>query len=730
MIELKHVSKVYESGAGQVHALRDVTFTLPSSGLVFVLGKSGCGKSTLLNLLGGMDSPTQGEIALNGTSIVTGRERDLDVYRNNCVGFVFQEFNLLEGYSAGANIALALQLKKQKADRAQVDAALRRVGLVDGDGNTLYERKISQLSGGQKQRVAVARALVKDPEIILADEPTGALDSETSASLFALLKELSQDKLIVVVTHDRESAERYGDRIIELHDGSVISDRTKREPEEKPASDKNGAKGGLPLASVLRMGLFGFRKKTVRLVLSVLLAVISLTVFVFSTSALSTDMVMAVLRTSYDNGAETVTLSVYVEYDEKVTYPNGQTFDRQDAHEDYFSQEQLDALRAETDIFPVFEPMEVSASLYLATGELDTPERLNPYNYFSRGLISRYVVVDGSVKAEELGMSAVTANSRLPVTAEEIALTDYQADMFIRFGYQEPSRGPAAESGAEEKGEIVPIGTPEDLLGLTVNGRTIVGIFSTEESLEWLKGYDRDFNGVYLGNYTDGFYVDVDGYFYDWSRGDHMIKTALIGGEGLEQTQFTKVLYRLTGNAERDRALIDSLCYEDVTVDDSSNMTYQFNKTHTVNVTSAYSGFTDAAWMFTDDLFLVPALVISIILAVFSALLLMNFLLASTEARRREIGILRALGGGKADAVKVCLAESGMIAILDLVLSLVAGGIVCVILNHVYRCSLFSIGLLPALYLILLCFGAAALATVLPALRISRRKPVEILREK
>lgn len=229
MIELKHVSKVYESGAGQVHALRDVTFTLPSSGLVFVLGKSGCGKSTLLNLLGGMDSPTQGEIALNGTSIVTGRERDLDVYRNNCVGFVFQEFNLLEGYSAGANIALALQLKKQKADRAQVDAALRRVGLVDGDGNTLYERKISQLSGGQKQRVAVARALVKDPEIILADEPTGALDSETSASLFALLKELSQDKLIVVVTHDRESAERYGDRIIELHDGSVISDRRQDE---------------------------------------------------------------------------------------------------------------------------------------------------------------------------------------------------------------------------------------------------------------------------------------------------------------------------------------------------------------------------------------------------------------------------------------------------------------------------------------------------------------------
>ncbi len=720
MIQVEHLSKIYNSGSNAVKALNDVSFTLPSSGLVFILGKSGCGKTTLLNLLGGMDSPTEGDIRVNGRSIVTKKETDLDAYRRSSVGFVFQEFDLLENYTVGSNVSLALQLQNRKATRQEVDDVLRRVELVGGDGKTLYDRKIAQLSGGQKQRVAIARALIKEPEIILADEPTGALDSETSASLFTLLKGLSQNKLIVVVSHDRENAERYGDRIIELKDGEIVSDKETCEERTVTVHPvRIERKGRLPFARVLTMGLAGFRKKTLRLVLSVILAVFSLTIFVFSLSALNADVILSELKTSYDNGAQTVTLTAYVQYTETVEYSNGRSFKREDEHDYIFSEEQLAALQEQTTIYPILEMEKGStAGEYLDKDDLTNNQRLNPYLYFSASFIPRYVVVDENTAAEDLGFSAVTEDSRLPQTSEEIAVTDYHADLFMRFGYRNGKNGAVQQ-----------IGSAEDLIGKTIYGRTIVGVYSTEESLAWLKQYDKDFDGVYLGNYSDDAYVDVDRYFFDWSRGDHMIKTALIGSEGLEMPEISKVLYRLTGNAGNDKKLIESIFYHDNTVEKTETMTYYYSRDNSVLVSSAYSGFTAAAWMFTDEMFLTPALIIGIVVAIFSALLLMNFLLVTTEARKREIGILRALGASKMDTINICLAESAIIGVTDFVLSLIAGSIACLIINRIFRFYLFGIGILPAICLFLLCFGTVALATVLPAMKTARKKPVDILRE-
>lgn len=160
----------------------------------------------------------------DGVSSKNFKPKDYDHHRNSYVGFVFQDYNLIGNYSVGVNVALALELQGQAGNRALIDDALRKVELTDASGNTLYDRKISELSGGQRQRVAVARAIVKNPKIVLADEPTGALDSKTGEQLFTLLKSLSEDRLVIVVTHDRESAERFGDRIIELSDGSVVGD--------------------------------------------------------------------------------------------------------------------------------------------------------------------------------------------------------------------------------------------------------------------------------------------------------------------------------------------------------------------------------------------------------------------------------------------------------------------------------------------------------------------------
>ena len=220
MLETKELVKIYKPKKGvPVTALDKVSLKFPDKGMVFLLGKSGSGKSTLLNVLGGLDSYDGGEIIIKGVSSKNFKQQHFDSYRNTYVGFIFQEYNVLDEFSVGANIALAIELQNRKASDGEINDILKQVDL-EGFGS----RKPNELSGGQKQRVAIARALVKKPQIIMADEPTGALDSNTGRQVFDTLKKLSETKLVIVVSHDREFAEQYADRIVELSDGRVISD--------------------------------------------------------------------------------------------------------------------------------------------------------------------------------------------------------------------------------------------------------------------------------------------------------------------------------------------------------------------------------------------------------------------------------------------------------------------------------------------------------------------------
>lgn len=223
MLEIRHVNKTYTPKHGvPVKALDDVSLKFEDKGMVFILGKSGSGKSTLLNVLGGLDRADSGEFIIKGKSSNNFSQSDFDSYRNTFIGFIFQEYNILPEFTVGANIALAMQLQGKKATNEALNEILEEVDLA-GYGN----RKPNELSGGQNQRVAIARALVKNPEMIMADEPTGALDSKTGKQVFDTLKKLSKEKLVLIVSHDRDFAELYADRIIELKDGKVISDVSK-----------------------------------------------------------------------------------------------------------------------------------------------------------------------------------------------------------------------------------------------------------------------------------------------------------------------------------------------------------------------------------------------------------------------------------------------------------------------------------------------------------------------
>ncbi len=221
MLELIDVKKIYSTTAGDVAAMDGVSIKFPDSGMVFINGKSGSGKTTLLNVIGGLDDFDSGEIIIDGKNFSSFTPSDYDSYRNTFVGFIFQEYNLLPDYTVEKNIMLANELQGKATSKDVISNLMEEFDIAG-----LQKRKISQLSGGQKQRVAIVRSLVKDPKIIMADEPTGALDSVTGVQVIETLKKLSKDKLVIVVSHDLELAEKYADRIIRIVDGQVVEDVT------------------------------------------------------------------------------------------------------------------------------------------------------------------------------------------------------------------------------------------------------------------------------------------------------------------------------------------------------------------------------------------------------------------------------------------------------------------------------------------------------------------------
>lgn len=229
MLTLKGIEKFYKTGDGGVLALKGIDINFRRSEFVSVLGPSGCGKTTLLNIIGGLDHYTAGEMSIDGISTKEYGDRDWDTYRNERIGFVFQSYNLIPQQTIQGNVELALTIagvsRQERARRAR--EALDKVGLAG-----LYNKKPNQLSGGQCQRVAIARALVNEPEILLADEPTGALDTATSVQIMDLIKEVAGDKLVIMVTHNPELARQYSTRIVELLDGKIVGDSNPYKAEE------------------------------------------------------------------------------------------------------------------------------------------------------------------------------------------------------------------------------------------------------------------------------------------------------------------------------------------------------------------------------------------------------------------------------------------------------------------------------------------------------------------
>ena len=302
MLQLKNIKKNYESGEEIVKALKGINIEFRESEFVAILGPSGCGKTTLLNIIGGLDHYTSGDLIIDGISTKKYKDRDWDTYRNHRIGFVFQNYNLITHQSVLSNVELALTLSgvDKKTRRKKAIEVLEKVGLKDQ-----MHKKPNQMSGGQMQRVAIARALVNDPDILLADEPTGALDTKTSIQIMEILKEISKDRLIIMVTHNPDLAEKYATRTINLLDGEIKSDtkpyNSKKEIKEKK---ETGKKTSMSFMTAMNLSLNNLMTKKGRTIL---------TAFAGSIGIIGIALILAISNgvQEYINNVEEETLTSY-----------------------------------------------------------------------------------------------------------------------------------------------------------------------------------------------------------------------------------------------------------------------------------------------------------------------------------------------------------------------------------------------------------------------------------
>ncbi len=478
------------------------------------------------------------------------------------------------------------------------------------------------------------------------------------------------------------------------------------------------SKNGLPLGRLLTMGLSGLKHKPFRMVVSVILAVIAFTFFCFSIVSTTTDVMTAELKTVYKNDEKTVVMMANSIASSYTKYTDGMTSRHTSECTPVLTETQIEILADTKD----YTTMKIVNSWNLPhaigsynRGGMSREECYNPYNNLSIKGFQRVVELNpktGEADACLQPDSRLTVECHLPKNFNQIAITDYWADMYMRFGF------------VDNDGILHTITSPDDLIGRTIDGDfTICGIYSTDEDKSWLKQYDYN-------EYTYG-YVTND-YIRNWLNGEHIMSYAFIC-EGYVAEKFPEettynVLYKLSGNISKDKKLIDKISYSYYTEwlpEENLGAYTRIDYSISATFRTAYAGLADATEFFRNKTFLTIAIIVSVCFAVFSGLLLMSFLSVNMDERKRELGILRALGACRWDVAKICMTESFFIACVDFLLSLLLTGIVCLVLNIKYNFWLFAIGIIPCISLTALCFGVAALSTIIPVIRITSQKPID-----
>lgn len=717
MIELQKICKTYQGKRVAVEALKEVSFTLPDRGMVFLLGKSGSGKSTLLNLLGGLDSFDKGELFVDGKSVREFTPEEADGYRNGYVGFVFQEYNFVESFTVEENLSLAVRLQGRTPKKEEIASVLARLGLEG-----LEKRKPSSLSGGQRQRVTIARALLKEAKILLADEPTGALDSETGKQIFEVLKDFSKENLVVVVSHDREFARKYADRIIELRDGRVVSDNGKEEVSGERTFALKKAK--LPLFEAVKIGFSSCRLKPVRTVFSVLLSAFAFLLFCFSGSLLFYNPRSTVLDIVREDGKEREILSfcgVETMHDDPSYYNHRIRLGERELTG--FSE--IGTCRGVMTLYGN-DPMNVRP-----TSSARAEEAFPRYTDTMNGCLDLQGFVDLR------GTSAFVVAGRAPETADEIALSTYWFKLFFANGYE-------VLSEAGYSSETVQIDDYADLIGRELwfyamkSGElvriplTVTGIFSSNDFYgtfckahpeEEKSELDSLLRSRYRSSYESFAWVS------DAFREVHASTSESNGSSFLPQGE--GVYSFLVCPSEGAEKLLGKVVFPSTREQGATGSGGDFGIMLYVPSCDEIEGV--FSLMRSIDLQFGLFFGASVAFALFASLLLASLISASMDRRAKDLAILRALGARRTDIFTIFLVEGLFVAGVSALIAIGAMAILSALANGYVKATLSGLGIFylypqSVLLTLLIAFLVAVLSTHFPVKKKTKRSPALLLR--
>lgn len=463
MISLQKVYKTYITKKKiETIALENINLELNNTGLVFITGRTGCGKSTLLNILGRLDEETSGSIIIDEEDITKFNKKEIENYRNNHIGFIFQEYNLIDEFTVYENIALVYKLKKEKVNEEEIKELLEKFGLTEK-----INKRGDELSGGERQRVTIIRAIVKKPKLILADEPTGALDEITGKEIIEALKEISKETLVIVVTHDEEYPEKYGDRIIELEDGKIIKDIIKTKLEEKNETKEiKKYNSKLSFKEILKLSLSTIKKRIFRLTLmSIIMAAALIIIGTLSTYA-NYNKEKMIYESTIKGGDNHILVGHKLSTQSTNEYTMLDDTDKEYLEKKYGQK-----------FYPYYKILKVNFSYNFS--KYNSNPSINFYKVSSSGSME---INEEIAKDLKLKLYA----GRFPTSDNEVVITDYQFILFRDFGYCE---------NKDEENTRTEIKKYNDIINKTIcNGEfKIVGVLNTnfdEERYEVLKQYN------------------------------------------------------------------------------------------------------------------------------------------------------------------------------------------------------------------------------------------------